>query len=414
MIALASPAVAVAVERKPSKKINFSVATLKALTCPPGKSRVYVYDQRTPGLAYLLTENGARSFYLYRKIDGKPVRIRLGGEEITIEQARTLAAKHNGKIAEGQNPQEEIRQRKHEMTVGKLWEWYLEHHAKPHKRSWKRDEQQWRDHLSDLSARRLSSVKRSEVQELHTRIGENVGPIAANRAIEILRTMFNVATDKLDWHKPNPCKGIERFKENERDRFLQADELPRFFAALEQEPSQLFKDYFVVLLFTGQRKSCVGAMEWPHIDMTAGVWTIPAEQSKNGKLITVPLASDVMTILKRRYEERGDSRYVFPSYGKCGHLVESKFGFKRIRERAGLKDVRQHDLRRTLGSWQAAGGSSLQIIGRSLGHISERATRVYSRLHLDPVRESVNAATAAMRAAVKAGKKKAKAKGGAK
>jgi integrase len=399
MIALAPPTVAV--ERKPPKKINFTVQTLKALTCPAGKSRVYVYDQRTPGLAYLLTENGARSFYLYRKIDGKPVRIRLGGEEITIDQARTLAAKHNGKIAEGQNPQEEIRQRKHEMTVGELWEWYLEHHAKPHKRSWKRDEQQWRDHLSELSTRRLSAVKRSEVQELHTRIGGKAGPIAANRAIEILRTMFNVATDKLDWHKPNPCKGIERHRENERDRFLQADELPRFFAALEQETSQLFKDYFTVLLFTGQRKSNVGAMEWAHLDMTAGVWTIPAEQSKNGRPITVPLATDVMTILKRRHQERGEARYVFPSYGKSGHLVESKFAFQRIRERAGLKDVRQHDLRRTLGSWQAAGGSSLQIIGRSLGHASERATRVYSRLHLAPVRESVNAAAAAMRAAAK-------------
>ena len=55
-----------------------------------------------------------------------------------------------------------------------------------------------------------------------------------------------------------------------------------------------------------------------------------------------------------------------------------------------------HDLRRTLGSWQAAGGTSLLIIGKSLGHRSESATRIYARLATDPVRESVEKATAAM------------------
>jgi integrase len=387
--------------RDKPRKINFTVASLKSLACPPDKPRLYVYDLRTPALAYCVTENDARSFYLYKRVDGKPERFKLGNaNEITIEQARTLAAKRNGQIASGVNPCEEIRQRKHELTLGELWEWYRDHHAKPHKRSWKRDEQQYDDRLAHWSSRRLSSIKPGDVQELHTAIGADGGPYAANRAIEILRAMFNIAINKLEWHKPNPARSVEKFKESERERFLTADEMPRFFAALAEEPSQRMRDYFIVLLFTGQRKSNVAAMAWANLNLAAATWTIPAEQSKSGHAITVPLNPEVMEVLKRRHDERDEAcPYVFPGQGKTGHLVDPKIPFQQLRKRAGLTDLRTHDLRRTLGSWQAAGGASLQIIGKSLGHHSERATRVYSRLQLDPVRESINAATAAMRLA---------------
>ena len=87
---------------------------------------------------------------------------------------------------------------------------------------------------------------------------------------------------------------------------------------------------------------------------------------------------------------------MFPGCGKTEHLVEPKSAWQRVVKRAKLNDGRMHDLRRTLGSWQAAGGASLLIIGKSLGHRSERATRIYARLANDPVRESVEKATVAM------------------
>ena len=80
--------------------------------------------------------------------------------------------------------------------------------------------------------------------------------------------------------------------------------------------------------------------------------------------------------------------------GKTGHLVEPKSAWKRILTRADIKNLRIHYLRRTLGNYQAMAGSSLQIIGRFLGHKSTQATQIYSRMNLDPVRESVKGATA--------------------
>jgi integrase len=98
------------------------------------------------------------------------------------------------------------------------------------------------------------------------------------------------------------------------------------------------------------------------------------------------------------------NEWVFPSTRGSGrHLTDFKRGWKALLERAGLadRDVRQHDLRRTLGSYQAAGGTSLGIIGKSLGHKSLAATAIYAQLDLDPVRQSVLSATRTMIAASK-------------
>src|SRR6185503_5001402 len=93
------------------------------------------------------------------------------------------------------------------------------------------------------------------------------------------------------------------------------------------------------------------------------------------------------------------TQYVFPGSGKSGHLEEPKKGWQRILTRAGIADLRIHDLRRTLGSWQAKQGASLAIIGKSLNHKNQNTTAIYARLDLDPVRDSVNTATSAMMAA---------------
>ena len=66
------------------------------------------------------------------------------------------------------------------------------------------------------------------------------------------------------------------------------------------------------------------------------------------------------------------------------------------RKRAGVPDVRVHDLRRTLGSWLTAQGYSLTLVGKALGHRSLRATQVYARLDLGPVREALERNAALM------------------
>jgi integrase len=175
--------------------------------------------------------------------------------------------------------------------------------------------------------------------------------------------------------------------------------LGKFFAALHREPSQAMQDFFFLALLTGARRGNVASMTWDDVNLEWRLWRIPGTVAKSGEPIVVPLVPAAVEVLQRRRMGANGSLWVFPSRGKTGHIVEVKGAWKRILTAAGLPDVRPHDLRRTLGSWQAIGGASLPIIGRSLGHSQPSTTQVYARLQLDPVRASVTAATDAMLAA---------------
>jgi integrase len=130
------------------------------------------------------------------------------------------------------------------------------------------------------------------------------------------------------------------------------------------------------------------------IDIKSAIWTIL--ETKNGTSQIVPLGVEAITILSERLETK-ESVWVFPSStSQSGHLEEPKSAWKRILKRADLKDLRLHDLRRTLGSWQAATGANSFIIGKSLNHKTTQATAIYARLSIDPVRQSVNRTTDAM------------------
>lgn len=146
-------------------------------------------------------------------------------------------------------------------------------------------------------------------------------------------------------------------------------------------------------LLTGARRSNVLAMRWEDISFERAEWRIAL--TKNGTPQTVTLSPEAVGILGNRMPVE-TAGYVFPGLGKHGHLVEPIKGWKRILERSGIQNLRIHDLRRTLGSWQAKTGASLSIIGKSLNHKSPSTTAIYARLDLDPVRESVERATDAM------------------
>jgi integrase len=107
------------------------------------------------------------------------------------------------------------------------------------------------------------------------------------------------------------------------------------------------------------------------------------------------LVPEALTILEQRKAE-ASGPWVFPGPGVTGHLVEPKKAWKRILTRAGIEDLRLHDLRRSLGSWQAATGANLSIIGKTLDHKNVSTTAIYARLNLDPVRASMEQATQAM------------------
>ena len=280
-----------------------------------------------------------------------------------------------------------------------MFEYWLEYHAKPYKKTALEDQKQFDRYLKHWSRRSLSSITHADVQALHAQVGKDHGRYAANRMLSLLRAMFNKTGKELGFKGVNPAKDITRFPELVRERRLVPDEMPRFFEALMAAPDPTLRDFFLVALFTGARRGNVQAMRWSELEFDRRTWLIP--DTKSGKSQAVHLPNVAVEVLRRR-QGSSDSEFVFPCGSRCGHLVEPKTAWARLLKRAGIADLRINDLRRTLGSWQADLGTSLPIIGKSLGLKDLRSTSIYARISLDPVRQSVDAAATEMLSAAPA------------
>ena len=382
--------------------INFTKATIDSLPLPVKGQRLEFYDNKVNHLLVRVSATGRKTFQVYRWHEGKPSRVTIGTHpDLSIEQVRKEAEKLNAYFAKGENPADKKRQQRAEMTFADLFQEYMERHAKMKKKTWQEDQRQFAQYLGSISRKQLSTISKKDIATIHSKIGQEA-KTAANRCLALLSSVFGRAIEFGLWEGLNPCLGVKKFPEQSRDRFLNGEELRRFFKALEQEQNTTLRDFFLVALLTGARRSNVMAMRWNELDLKNATWKI--QETKNGTPQTVPLTESVLEILQNR-RENTSSFFVFPGKGTTGHLVEPKTAWARICNTTGLEGVRIHDLRRTMGSWQAIAGSSLPLIGKSLGHKSQQATAIYSRLDLDPVRASMEKGAAAMMEAVNGIKK---------
>jgi integrase len=109
---------------------------------------------------------------------------------------------------------------------------------------------------------------------------------------------------------------------------------------------------------------------------------------KAGRPHLLPLPQTAIAILESS-PSRTKSEWIFPSDCSAGHIVEPAKAWQRIRKRAGVEDVRIHDLRHTLASWLVDAGYNLSLIGRALNHSQIATTERCAHLAMDPVREAL-------------------------
>ncbi|HQS44212.1 MAG: hypothetical protein B7Y16_06270 [Methylotenera sp. 24-45-7] len=374
-------------------RIRFTKAVIDTLTVEEGKVRTAYYDDKSRGLCLLVAAK-TKTFYLLRKHQGKTERILLGRyPDTTIEQARLRASQTNSELDSGTNRNELKRQRRKELTLDDLHSTYMQRHALISNRRPQNAINNYRLYLSDWGTRKLSDIQRSDVQLHIAKLAKDISPATANIALALLRAMFNRAIDWELFDGKNPTLNIAKYPEQSRDRFLYGDELARFLNSISELDSEVMRDFFTMLLATGARKSNVLEMNWNDINLHEKIWRVP--DTKNGEPYQIALAGPALEILGRRHEKKID-HWVFSANSKSGHLEEPKRAWATLIKKADLTNLRIHDLRRTFGSFMAAQGASLQMIGKALGHKSQDATLIYARLNLDPVREAVNAASNAM------------------
>jgi integrase len=394
-------------DRRETRRVNFTQKLVESVPIPES-GRIHMYDRNVQELGLRVEATGRRTFFWFRRVRRKPKWISIGRvETTTVEKAREFARKTSVKADDwkrenyqGENP---FGPSKTDTTFQQLVNAYIERYVRSHGKRPERDEvmvnRQVDGYLKDWKNRKLSEISAEDVDALHAKLGKTGKKYAANRTVALIRLLFNWGMKAKLYRGENPGRGITMFPEEKRKRFLNHEELSRLFAALKIEPSADLRDFVLLALWTGARKSDVFSMRWDNISFPDRRWEIPDPKKEP---YAVPITVEAEEVLKDRLKRRrNESPWVFPSHGPAGHILDLKARWASLLKRAKIENFRIHDLRRTQGSWQAAAGASLSIIGKSLGHSSTAATAVYARLDLDPVRQSMTAVNAAMLAAMK-------------
>lgn len=386
---------------------RFTDTRLKNLTNDTGKPRIDFKDTIQSCLQLRVSKTGSKTFRarIWDSNKKKLVQSVIGSyPKITIEDARIIVATKISEFARGIDAQEIERKKKAELTFHDAFHKWLELYSKQNNKGWKEDLNKYHRYLEKYFSRKLMcditeddilTWRATLLKQKKERGDGTLSKGTVNRSFEHISTVFN----KITPHLQNPCKNVKKFEDNSRDRYLKPEEVDDFFTALESDDTpEWLRDYVLVSLYTGARRGNVLSMTFSELDLNFGIWGIPKEKMKVKKLVTIPLLDDVVEILKRR-QKVAKTDFVFPSprTSKLGHITEPKRGWYNLIKRANIKErFTLHDLRRTIGSYQAITGSSTKLIGASLGNSTEKSVAVYARLHLAPVKNSLNNAKRAI------------------
>jgi integrase len=387
-----------------TEAIPFTLERLRNLE--PGNKRYYISDSKTDGLRIQVTPAGTKTFQLKTWVKNYGAWTYTIGRfpKVSLDAARKKAVSLLGELSiHGKQIIENLNSDKHEQTFNDLFEIWFKEQKIAGKRDLKNLESRYRNHIKPkLENKKLSELTEKFIRTWFLNLPKNkkirgngkISNTTANRCLEIVSAIL---TEKAS---NNPAAKIKHFTETERERYLSGDELGRLFEALDHpETPKMIKDIVLLALTTGARKANIFSMSWSDIDLENGLWVIPAPMSKNKKSMGVPLIPEAIEILKKR-RLKTESIFVFPSKGRSGHITEIRRSWNKLLERAEITEFVFHDLRRTVGSWQAHIGSSDIIIGKSLGHHSTQSTRVYARIRdNNPIKNSMVNGFAAMKKA---------------
>jgi integrase len=380
--------------------------TIANLRLPTRGNRI-LYDREIPGFGVRITPAGAVSFILNYRIRGRERRYTIGRHpELTATAARERAMQRRVEIMDGYDPLEARQQDRLEPTVNELATEYLNRHAVTHKRaSSVRNDREMINNIirPALGSLRLQAVGKRDLETLHASF--KATPYRANRVLALLSKMFSLAAE-WEWVSANPARGIPRFQEDKRERWLTTQELHRFTEALDAYPDQNAADALRLLLLTGAREGEVLKADWPQFDLQRGVWTKPSHHTKEKKIEHVPLSAAALDLLRKMKRMDGATGPLFPgANGKP--RVTLRRPWVQICKAAGLSDVftlqgkrrtitkskptfRIHDLRHSFASHLVSNGVSLHIVGKLLGHTQSQTTQRYAHVADQALRDASN------------------------
>ncbi len=353
---------------------------------PNGSDTVY-WDGELTGFGVRVRKSGRKNYVVQTRVAGKLRWFTIGPHgPLTPDDARAKALEVLAQTKQGVNPRGTTAKPDANPVMSDLCERFLAEYAPVHCKprtcaDYRRAVTVFIDPA--LGAIRISEVTRQDVAEFHQRMRRT--PTQANRTLAALSKMFSLA-EAWGWRSDgsNPCRHVKRYKECRRERFLSPEETDRLGAVLREAEGEMPSAVaaFRLLLLTGCRLSEIQKLRWEHVKADC----IELPDSKTGGR-AVPLGPEAQAVLAALRRDNGNP-WVIAGRLPGSHLTDLQRPWRRIRKRAGLEDVRIHDLRHSFASRALALGESLTMIGKLLGHTQAQTTARYAHLARDSMQSA--------------------------
>ena len=364
----------------------------------PEKGKVDYYDNAITGFVLEVRSSGGKTYYLrYKDTHRKQCQHKIGdAKSITCDKARATAEKLRSRVVLGESPIEEKKILRTIPTLAELYRDTYLPHLQNTRRNMTSDLSFWKIHiLPRFGKTHLEQIKPQEVidEQLAMR---NAGYAAgtSNKWIVQIRYAYTIAKKfGVPGSEVNPAAGLKQFRVEGRERFLSKEETQRLHDAVEQSENTQLKYIVALLLMLGCRKRELLDAKWEHFDLERRSWRIPL--SKSGKSRHVPLSSAVVATLAKlpRWD---DCSYVLPNPMTRKPFTGIHVSWDTARKRAGLPEVRMHDLRHTFASNLVNAGHSLFVVSKALGHTNTLMTQRYSHLSDETLFAAADAAANAI------------------
>jgi len=375
------------------KEIGFSNLVLDRLKKVGSSSRDEYRDRGEPGLFLFITRSGFKTFYFYRKHEGRPVRVKIGRyPDLSVSAARKRVRELKGQMALGLWSARERTQKQEKVTLRKITEDYLNAKGASLKaRTISMYRLMSEDALHAWLDYSLSSITKEEVVRKHEEISSRKGKATADLAMRVLRAYFEFFIDRHDYTGVNPVKTLTRnrmWKTGARDRrksIISNSDLPVWVRTVCGMPV-LPKNYLMLLLFTGLRRKEASFLRWEDVDFRERVFTI--RETKNGDELTLPMTEPLVRIFEECKGERGESAFVFPAVTDGRKPLSIENLASKVSEKSGVKFM-LHDLRRTFITVAEGLDLSPYTIKRLVNHRSGTSdvTAGYMIFNIERLRE---------------------------
>lgn len=369
----------------------------------PKDTDYFIWDEEIPGFGVRVLRTGKKSYVVQYRAGGRTRRYSFSQHGVmTADEARKQARELLVSVDKGENPSEEARTQRLAPTMADLCERFMDEHVRHRCKPSTQGEYRRAVELfikPEIGSHKVQDVTRADIARLHHKHRDT--PYQANRTLGVLSKLFNLAEVwNLRPDGSNPCRHVKKYREEKRERFLSPDELNRLSMALndaERDGSEgvHFIAAIRLLILTGCRLGEIQTLKWSYIQ--PGYLALPDSKTGAKKVYLGEAAMEVLDAVPRL----PGNPYVICGTVEGQHLQDLQKPWRRLRQRAGLPDLRIHDLRHSFASAAVGMGESLPMIGKLLGHSQVQTTARYAHLADDPLRASSERVSALLAARMK-------------